>query len=499
MQQASAPSNRVALYSAAQTRELDRIAMEILGIPGYGLMCRAGQAAFRYLQSTWPQARRLLVLCGTGNNGGDGYVLARLAQEARMEVQVAHMGDLEQVRGDARRALDDMLASGVQPRVFHADMAFAAELIVDALLGTGLQRPVAGGWRELMETVNAADRPLLALDIPSGLNADTGMPMGATLQATATVTFISRKQGLYTGVAADHVGTLRFEDLQVPAQVAARLTPAATLLIAPPLGALGSPRPRSAHKGQHGHVLVVGGEAGMSGAARLAAEAALRSGAGLVSVATRAEHAASLAAVRPELMCHGVESVAALAPLLQRADRVALGPGLGQGVWGEHLFSALLEQQQRPLVVDADALNLLAREPVRRGNWILTPHPGEAARLLDISAAEVQADRFAAVRALVERYGGTVVLKGAGSLIADADAPVTVCDRGNPGMASGGMGDLLTGVIAALWAQGLPARAAAEAGVWLHAAAADRAAQQGERGLLASDVLAQLRAVLNGL
>jgi NAD(P)H-hydrate epimerase len=243
-------------------------------------------------------------------------------------------------------------------------------------------------------------------------------------------------------------------------------------------------------------VLIVGGDHGMPGALRLAGEAALRSGAGLVSLATRPAHAAGIPLTRPELMCHGVQQAAQLAPLLKRATVVAVGPGLGTGEWGRGLFGALLDSPLS-LVVDADALNLLAREPLRRGNWILTPHPGEAARLLGIEVAEVEKDRFAAVRALSERYGGTVVLKGAGTLIHTEGHPVAVCDRGNPGMASGGMGDVLTGVIAALRAQGLDDAAAAEAGVWVHAAAGDRAAQEGERGLLAGDLMAALRAELN--
>jgi len=243
-------------------------------------------------------------------------------------------------------------------------------------------------------------------------------------------------------------------------------------------------------------VLVVGGNMGMSGAARLAGSAALRAGAGLVSLATRPEHAAALTAARPELMCHGVLTAADLRPLLRSADVVAVGPGLGRDRWATQLLGAILDSG-RPLVVDADALNLLALDPACRDDWVLTPHPGEAARLLGTDTAALQADRLAAVEQLQERFGGAVVLKGAGSLVADGVDPLALCSEGNPGMAVGGFGDLLTGIVAALHAQGLNAGQAARAGVLLHARAADVAAADGERGLLPSDVLGPLRRLVN--
>jgi len=255
------------------------------------------------------------------------------------------------------------------------------------------------------------------------------------------------------------------------------------------------PRPRASHKGDYGHVLVVGGDHGMAGAVRLAGEAAARVGSGLVSVATRLDHAAVIAAARPELMCHGVECARDLCVLLQRASVVAIGPGLGQSAWARELLAALL-QTHSPLVVDADALNLLAQEPTRRDHWILTPHPGEAARLLDMTTGQIQADRLYAVQALQQRYGGVCVLKGAGSLVC-ASGSIAICEAGNPGMASGGMGDVLTGIIAGLLAQGLSLVDAACAGVYIHAKAGDRAAQEGERGLLASDLMPHLRQLVN--
>jgi hydroxyethylthiazole kinase-like uncharacterized protein yjeF len=484
------------LFTAEQVRGLDRTAIEEAGIPGATLMSRAGAAAWEVLRRNWPEARRIVVVCGTGNNGGDGYVLARLALEARCRVTVLQAGGETRIGGDALTAREAYLAVGGEVRAGDPACLTQAEVIVDALFGTGLARALDGEWLALVGAVNRSGVPVLAIDIPSGLHADSGAVLGAAVVARTTVTFIGRKQGLYTGQAAEHTGEIAFSDLGVPTDVYRQTPPSAQLLTAAPLGALSAPRPRAAHKGAHGHVLVVGGDHGMVGALRLAGEAALRTGAGLVSLATRAEHAAAIAAACPELMSHGVASARNLAPLLARATVVAIGPGLGRSRWARELLAAVLECA-RPLVVDADALNLLSRDPLRRADWVLTPHPGEAGRLLSQTTAAVQEDRYAAVRALAESYGGVVVLKGAGTLICHAGTPVAVCAAGNPGMATGGMGDVLSGVIGGLIAQRLEPPQAAVAGVCVHACAGDRAAAGGERGLTARDVIAELRAVMN--
>jgi NAD(P)H-hydrate epimerase len=257
-----------------------------------------------------------------------------------------------------------------------------------------------------------------------------------------------------------------------------------------------APRARASHKGHFGHVLVIGGERGMAGAPRMAGEAAARVGAGLVSVATRASHAAFVNAARPELMVHPIEEPAELQPLLRKATVVAIGPGLGQTDWSRGMLGAVLESD-KPKVIDADGLNLLALDPACRADWVLTPHPGEAARLLNIDTPAVQNDRFEAASKLQAKYGGVCVLKGAGTVICSGER-IAVGTAGNPGMASGGMGDVLTGVIASLLAQGVSAREAAELGACLHASAADHAAAKGgERGLLATDLFAHLRSLAN--
>ena len=486
-----------ALYRAEQVRALDRAAIEDHGIPGAELMERAGAAAYRLLRTRWPGARHLTVLCGGGNNGGDGYAVARLSLLDGLAVEVLALADPGSLSGDARAMADAYLAAGGSVRPFDL-LPRRTDLIVDALLGTGLDREVQGEWAKAIAAANEHLAPKLAIDIPSGLHADTGRVLGAAIRADATISFIGLKQGLFTGEGPSCCGEVRFSALGVPAVVWSREVLSARRIDWSKQAELLAPRRRSAHKGDFGTVLVVGGAPGMAGAARLAGEAALRTGAGLVAVATHPAHAAVLGAGRPELMCHGVADAAGLDALIERADVVALGPGLGQAEWGRALYQRVLECD-RPLVVDADALNLLALGPQTSARWVLTPHPGEAGRLLRCPTAEVQADRFAAVRRLQGTYGGVAVLKGAGTLVYGAShRPPGVCSAGNPGMAGGGMGDALTGIIAALIAQGLHLEEAAAAGVALHAAAGDAAAAQGgERGLLASDLIAAIRPVLN--
>ena len=490
----------VELYRAAQVRELDRIAIQDRGISGYALMSRAGAAAFDLLRQRWPEARRILVVCGGGNNAGDGYVVARLAQQAGLEVSILTLVDPAKLGGDAQTAWQDACAAEVPIAPFAAAGLAGADLLVDAMLGTGLEREVSGRWREAMNAMNAHSAEILALDIPTGLHADTGAILGAAIHAAATMTFIGLKQGLFTGQGPACCGEVRFADLGVPPDIYPAIHPACWRYAGKDLPELLPRRSRSAHKGHFGHVLVVGGDHGMAGAARMTAEAAARCGAGLVSVATRAAHADWLAVTRPELMVHGIEVAEELEPLLDRATVIAIGPGLGRNEWGRAMLNTVLTRD-KPLVVDADGLNLLAIEPGYRDAWILTPHPGEAARLLKMTPTQVEADRFAAVEDIALRYGGVAVLKGAGSLIASRiDGQVALNTTGNPGMAGGGMGDVLTGVIAALIAQGLPLFAAAKAGVYLHGLAGDQAAQAGgERGLLATDLLPLLRRAVNAV
>jgi NAD(P)H-hydrate epimerase len=483
-----------AIYTAEQVRGLDRRAIEERGIAGYELMTRAGHATLNALKALWPAARSISVLCGPGNNGGDGYVVARLARAQAMRVTVVALGDPIALTGDAAKACADFVAAGGRWEPWSA-AALGSDVIVDALFGIGLTRDVGGEAAAMIEASNASGRPIVAVDIPSGLHADSGAVLGVAARAAATVTFIGRKLGCYVGAGPDHVGTLVIDELDVPPETYAGTEPVARLLgEEAPLRALPR-RSRAAHKGANGHVLVIGGGPGMPGAVRLAGEAALRAGAGLVTVAVHPRNT-GIVATRPELMCIAAHSADDVRAALERATVVAVGPGLGQDPWAQQLFDAALSSGL-PMVVDADALNLLAVTPRAHDNWILTPHPGEAARLLGSTSAVVQSDRLRAARELQARFGGHVVLKGAGSIVQSRSEPPYICDRGNPGMAAAGMGDVLTGVIAGIAAQCGDLALAARAGVFVHAQAGDLAARGGERGLLASDVLRQVRACVN--
>ncbi len=483
-----------ALHTAAQVRRIDEAAIA-QGLAGSELMRRAAAAAFAVVQKRWPGARRLLLLAGGGNNGGDAFLLGALALREGLAVHALAL--TPESRGDAAAARAAFAAAGGTIGLATPDSLLPdCDACIDGLFGNGLARPLAGTAAALVERVNASGLPVLALDLPSGLDPDSGVAAGAVVRARATVCFVAWKRGLFTADGPDCSGSRTLATLDIPAALLGAGAADAELMGSALYRAL-PPRQGNSHKGDFGHVLAVGGDHGMGGAVRLAGEAALRAGAGLVSLATRPAHAATASLTRPELMPHAVDDASDLAPLLERGCVVAIGPGLGRGDWGRALLDAVLAQP-RALVLDADALNLLAAAPraIPPGT-ILTPHPGEAARLLGSDTAAIQGDRFGAVRALARRYQAVVVLKGAGSLVAEPSGRLAVCPAGNPGMATGGMGDLLTGVIAALRAQHLGPWEAACLGVLMHAQAGDRAAGSAPRGLLASDLLPALRTLAN--
>jgi len=485
------------LYRAELTREMDRLAIEEFGVSANILMERAGEAAFSLLRTRWPQAVRIAVMCGSGNNAGDGFVIARLAREQQLEVTVFQVGDASHVSGDALVAMQRMQGGDLSAIPYAAQSLEEFDVVVDALLGTGLSGEVRAPYLAAIHAINQCGTAVLAVDVPSGLNADSGMPCGAAVQADCSVSFIGLKQGMFCGAGPDYCGEVVFEDLSIPSEIYQRVPPSAQRLNLPQLSTILKPRLRQTHKGNHGHVLLVGGNNGMLGAVRLAGEAALRTGAGLVSVATRSAHAAHVSAQRAELMSQGIEMPEELKALVAKATVIAIGPGLGQDDWARVMLSVVVASEL-PLVVDADALNLLSRIEPSRHNWILTPHPGEAARLLKCSVDQIQQDRFVAVEQLVEKFQATVVLKGAGTLVMAPTLVPGICSAGNPGMATAGMGDVLTGVIAALVAQGLSLHDAARLGVCVHAGAADLAVRGiGERGLLAGDLMAPIRRLVN--
>jgi ADP-dependent NAD(P)H-hydrate dehydratase / NAD(P)H-hydrate epimerase len=481
-----------ALYTSAQVRELDRIVITDCGIPGIELMSRAGNAVFRHLRMKWPEAQTIIVYCGSGNNAGDGYIIAGMALAFGLNVTVYAVTDPEILKDNALIAYKDFIKAKGIVESFRPEKLFNADIVVDALLGTGLNKSVTGIYEQAIQAIKNSHGKVIAVDVPSGLNSDTGSVMGCAVKADCTVTFIGLKQGFYTGMAADNCGEVIYSSLAIPNDVFKSVKSTTYLVVKKSF----PPRARCSHKGDNGHVLIIGGDRGYSGATRMASEASLRAGAGLVSIATHPEHSAILNLGRPELMCHGVDCVESLSPLLDKANVVVIGPGLGQSKWAVELFIAAIKSG-KPLVIDADGLNLLALTPEKQSIWILTPHPGEAARLLGCTTAVVQQDRYAAATAIQAKYGGIAILKGAGTLIAGSDG-IGVSTTGNPGMASGGMGDVLAGVIGGLIAQGFSYKDAAQQGVYLHGMAADLAVEQaGERGLLASDLIPYIRQLVN--
>lgn len=465
-------------------------------------MQRAGRAALEFLRARWPDAHIIRVYCGAGNNAGDGYVVAALARQAGLRPHVIAVVEPDKLAGDAGRAVAMARAAGVPVETFPSRASPAAarpDLLVDALLGTGLTRDVGDELADAVAEINASAEPVLALDVPTGLDSDSGAVRGVVVHADATMTFVGLKSGLFLGSGPDCRGALGFSDLDLPRSVFAGERPVLRRIAAADRALLLEPRSRTTHKGMNGRVLVVGGSDGMSGAARLAAEAALRAGAGLVHVAAAPSSVDAIMAGRPEIMCRGVTDSSDFDDWVEAADVIVVGPGLGRSPWSESLAAAMLKSK-RPLVVDADALNYLAAHPGRNAMRVLTPHPGEASRLLDRPVAAVQAARDAAVTDLVETFGGIAVLKGACSLVAaqsEEGLSIAVCDAGNPGMASGGMGDVLSGVVGGLIAQFGCTAPAVEAAVLVHAMAGDEAARDGERGLLASDLMAHIRRGVN--
>ena len=482
-----------ALYSTAQVYALDAAAIAS-GIPGIQLMKRAGRAAFDLLLEHYPAPELITVYCGSGKNGGDGYVLAALAAQRLIPVQVIQLTAGDKLSGEARTAYDFAVQERVTITPWSQAQVPTSGVIVDALLGIGLQGNVRPEFEAAIQQINGSHLPVLAIDIPSGLNGDTGSAQGAVVTANLTISFIGLKRGLVTGHGPAVCGELFLSDLDIPADIYAQEVVAAEQLFLIDLLESLPSRKADAHKGDFGHVLIIGGDKGYGGAVIMAAEAAARAGSGLVSVATQPEHVTAMLTRCPEVMARGVVSGLELEVLLARPTVIVIGPGLGRSPWSEQMLQQALKSGL-PLVVDADALNLLAEgrvlpNPEPRSNWLFTPHPGEAGRLLGMDARAINTDRFASIASIQKKFGGAVILKGAGSLVLGESGITSVVTDGNPGMATGGMGDVLSGILGALIAQGLSLEEAAQLGATLHANAADLAAEKiGQRGLLATDII----------
>ncbi|MET4025807.1 hydroxyethylthiazole kinase-like uncharacterized protein yjeF [Marinobacter sp. MBR-99] len=494
-----------ALYSADSVRAIDRYLIDQQGVDGFELMQAAARAAFRQLLRHWSAPESVLVLCGAGNNGGDGYLVAANAQRHGIPVRCIAIAPTGKLTGDALNALNRARAEGV-PVDDVGELGEggleshlgSATLVVDAMLGTGVTGEPREPFSGVIRQVNGSGLPVLALDLPSGLDATTGSAAGEVIRASVTVTFIGAKAGLYTGVGAGVCGKVVFEALDTGHDISGSgRQPLARLQAWAQCKAQLPARRLDAHKGHFGHVLVVAGDRGFGGAGIMAAEAASRAGAGLVSLATRPEHVTAALTRCPSLMVHGLIHGSELPPLLAKADVVVCGPGMGKSAWGQQMLQQV-EQSGLPRVLDADALNLMAgRVPVVSDSHVLTPHPGEAARLLGCDVADIEADRVSAARRLQTTLGGVVLLKGAGTVIASDSALPVIVPGGNPGLATGGMGDVLSGIAGALLAQLKEPRKATVMAAALHLAAADLAVQSfGYMGLTPTDVISTLPKVL---
>lgn len=489
------------LYTCEQTRAIDQFAIQQLAIPGNVLMKRAARSAYEIACQVWPRNRRWVVLCGGGNNAGDGYVFAALAAQRGQQVHIYYLKPPAELTGDVQSAFAYARQEKVDILPFSKENTESGDfVIVDALLGSGLAGRVNAAYHEAITWINDLAVPVLAMDIPSGLCGDLGIELGIAVKATTTVTFVTCKRGLLTGRGPAYCGVLHFCDLDIPEHAYAAVTGKTIMRLTQSLcpSRLGA-KAADAHKGDAGHLMVVGGELGFGGAAILSAECAAYCGAGMVSLCTRHEHVTAALSRRPELMVLGIPSGQELEPHLMRASVLLVGPGLGQTPWSEQMLQQSLVLGV-PLVLDADALNILAQGRIpwpKSSTLIITPHPGEAARLLNCSTAEVQEDRFTAVEKLQALCGGIVLLKGAGTLIHDG-RQCWLANVGNPGLATAGSGDVLGGVIGALIAQGLTALDAVMLAACVHGDAADLLAEDvGTRGMLAGELIPYIRELLS--
>ena len=494
------------LYSADAVGAIDRYVIDQQGVDGFELMQAAAASAFRRLVRIWPESSTLLVLCGAGNNGGDGYLVAANAKRHGFDVYCVAVAPTEKLKGDARKAWQKAEADGVEVQALGDDpddiagLPFgSADLIVDAMLGTGAAGEPREPFATIIERCNQSAAPILAVDVPSGLDSTRGTVSGVAVRADLTVTFIALKAGLFTGAGPEYCGRLMFESLDTEEWASeSGQSPLARRLDWASLSSSLPRRPANAHKGRFGHVLVVAGDHGFGGAGILASEAAARSGAGLVSLATRPDHVGAALARCPSLMVRPVTHGSELQPLIDAASVIVCGPGIGKGAWGQQMLQQVIASG-KPRVLDADALNLMSDGVAQPAdNQILTPHPGEAARLLGCTVPEVESDRLAAAARLQELHGGVVLLKGAGTVVASDRGIPAIVSGSNPGMATGGMGDVLAGIIGSLYGQSNDAWLATITGASLHLATAGVASEsKGFMGLLPTDLINFLPSTLS--
>ncbi len=491
-----------ALYKAAEIKQIEQRAAKSSGYALYHLMEQAGMAAWLYILKFWPKANKIAIVCGKGNNAGDGFVLARIAASEGKQVQVLGVDADAEFTGDAKIALQSMNEHGIHLQAFNKALLSSQELIIDAILGTGFKGMLREPYLQVIETINAfleTERiSVFSIDIPSGLGSDTGFANPVAIKATRTLTYIALKAGMVTGHARDYCGKIDLDLLGIDEKCPKHFPLFAWIDSTDQLIHNLPGRSKVSHKGDHGHLLLIGGDYGFGGAILMSAIAAARSGAGMLTILTRDAHVGPILSQCPEAMIRSIEDAddPVLAKILKNVSAVVIGPGLGKEEWGTGLLKIICTTNLSVLV-DADALNILALDYFQNKNWVMTPHPGEAGRLLGVETSDIQKDRYLAVSQLQKKYAGVSVLKGAGSLICDQNQRITVCNEGNQGMASAGMGDILSGIIGSLLAQGIEPGLAARTGVALHARAGDIAAKKGQKGLMATDLIEPLRMLVN--
>lgn len=491
-------------YTASQCHQLDALALKQLKLSEIQLMNRAAVSLYSALETHWPEARKISVYCGPGNNGGDGYLLAVKANQAGRQVRIFALSKPKSIA--ARAAMNLAIHQNIRLNFIDQNPAESidahADLRVDALFGMGLKRPIQAPLTNLIEHLNAAPVPIFSVDVPSGINSDTGAVMGTAIHATRTHSVVARKPGLYTGDAPDFTGNIGHDDLAIPDGVFSTLSPNYVLLDGADLRKILPDAPITSHKGDFGHIAVVGGQPGMLGAIILAASAAARSGAGRVTVHSFDTHINAIAQANPVLMTRAIMDNGRLR-FPKTTNAVVLGPGLGikarlkpsrrRKNWSKQVFLTTIKftsEKALPMVLDADGLNLLALLGGHYSKWVLCPHPKEAARLLHCQVSEIQKNRAKACRLIAKKYGGVCVLKGKGTLISAADGLVAICPLGNWGMATAGSGDVLSGIVGAFLGLGLKPYPAACAAVWVHSRAGDIVAQKtSKRSMIASDII----------
>jgi len=486
------------VFSSSTVAKIDSDAIRNNG-PEYGfeLMHKAARYSFDILKKEKPKS--IIVFCGSGNNAGDGYLLATLAVESGMKAKVMIIDPKDNLQGDAEKARNRFTKVGGEIEVWSSDLELTCDWIVDAIFGIGINRDLDIAHQNAIHSINQSKSKVLSIDIPSGLCGNTGKIFGKAVSADITTTYVGKKLGLYLNSGPNYTGIIHFSDLNIDEHFYSDSHPQIQIVSDTDMNKILIRRNQTSHKGNHGHILLIGGNNGMEGAIRIASEASLRSGSGLVSVISTKNSCQIINQFRPEVMCHDASKQESIISLINKADIIGIGPGLGTDDWAVNLYDHALASKKH-LVLDADALNILSFSPIKRGNWTLTPHPGEAARLLNSSVSEIQEDRLSAIAELTKRYSANVLLKGRFSLIKDSvnDLPYMITS-GNPGMATAGMGDLLTGVITSLLGQyGIDNLGKIiSIGAHIHSKSGDLASLDGERGLIASDLLPYIRQLVN--